>query len=153
MSARPIIAGVLIAGFALLGPATAQDDGSDPLFVKGRSLFNRCRACHAFKPDTRSLSRGPNLWGVVGRKSGTAPGYTEYSPAMQKANVTWTAENIDKYLANPKTFVPENWMNFIGMPKPDERQALLAFLVRISAQSTPVAKTTGLKLYRVDDTE
>ena len=151
MKARTLIGTILLASVATFGQASAQGGQNDPLVMKGETLFNRCRACHAFKPDTRSLSRGPNLWGVVGRKSGTAPGYTDYSQAMLKANITWTAESIDKYLADPKAFIPGNLMNFIGVPKPDERKALLAFLVKISSQTAPVVQTTGLKLYRVDD--
>ena len=145
------IGAMLLASVAMFGQASAQGDQNNPLVMKGETLFNRCRACHAFKPDTRSLSRGPNLWGVVGRKAGTAPGYADYSQAMLKANVSWTPENIDKYLADPKKFIPNNLMNFIGVPKPDERQALVAFLVKISSQAAPVAQTTGLKLVRVDD--
>ncbi len=151
MTSRSLLGIALVASLALIGPAMAQVDQNDPLIIKGETLFNRCRACHAFKPDTRSLSRGPNLWGVVGRKSGTAPGYTDYSQAMLKANVVWTPENIDKYLTDPRKFIPNNLMNFIGVPKPDERQALVAFLVKVSKQAPPTAQTTGLKLYRVDD--
>ena len=151
MSPRTLVAMMLVASVTWLGQAAAQENESDPLFVKGRSLYNRCRACHAIKPDTRSLSRGPNLWGVVGRKAGAAPGYTDYSPAMLKSTIVWTPETIDKYLANPKSYIPNNLMNFIGVPKADERQALMAFIVKESSQAAPVAQTTGLKLYRVDD--
>ena len=151
MNARALVAMMLAASVTWLGQAVAQVAESDPEFVKGRSLYNRCRACHAIKPDTRSLSRGPNLWGVVGRKAGAAPGYADYSQAMLKSNVIWTPETIDKYLANPKAYMPNNLMNFIGVPKADERQALVAFIVKEASQAAPVAQTTGLKLYRVDD--
>ena len=151
MSARAIIALILAAAFALTAQGAVAADEDDPLFVKGRSIFGRCRACHAFKPDTRSLSRGPNLWGVVGRKAGTAAGYADYSPAMLKANVVWTFETIDKYLADPKGFIPGNLMNFIGVPKPEERKALVTYLVKIANQAPPTTQTTGLKLQRVDD--
>ncbi len=122
---------LIVATGALFAQGAVAADEDDPLFVKGRSLFGRCRACHAFKPDTRSLSRGPNLWGVVGRKAGTAPGYTEYSQPMLNAKVVWTAETIEKYLADPKGFVPGNLMNFIGVPKPDERANVVAYLATL----------------------
>ncbi len=144
---------LIVSAAALLGQGAFAADEEDPLFVKGRSLFGRCRACHAFKPDTRSLSRGPNLWGVVGRKAGTAPGYTEYSQAMLNAQVVWTVETIERYLADPKGFVPGNLMNFIGVPKPDERQALVAYLVKVAGVTAAAPRTTGLKLVKVDDVD
>lgn len=135
----------------LMGSEVVAMDESDPLFVKGRALFNRCRACHAFKPDTRSLSRGPNLWGIVGKKAGSIEGYTEYSRAMLESPVVWTAETIDQYLANPKGFMPGNLMNFIGVPKADERKALVTYLIAVAQAPPPPVQMTGLKLVRVDD--
>jgi cytochrome c len=140
-----------LAILLLFAQGAVAADESDPLFVKGRSLFNRCRACHAFKPDTRSLSRGPNLWGVIGRKAGSLANYTEYSQSMLESKIVWDTDAIDKYLANPKGYIPGNLMNFIGVPKPEERKAIVAYLARVAAEAPPPAQTTGLKLVRVDD--
>jgi cytochrome c2 len=146
-----IAALAFMAAAAIAPQSVFAADEDDPLFVKGRSLFGRCRACHAFKPDTRSLSRGPNLWDVVGRKAGTAAGYTEYSRAMLDSKVIWSAETIDSYLADPKGYIPGNLMNFIGVPKPDERKALVNYLVKVTGTAARPEQVTGLKLIRVED--
>lgn len=147
-----LLAAMLIALLPTIEPFPAfAANEDDPLFNKGRALFNRCRACHAFKPDTRSLSRGPNLWGIVGRKAGTVEGYAEYSRAIAESKVVWTAETIDQYLKDPKSFIPGNLMNFIGVPKAEERKALVQFLIKVGETPPPKIQMTGLKLYKVDD--
>ena len=47
---------------------------------------------------------------------------------MKGANLTWSADTIDKYLTDPKGFVPNNKMVFLGLKKPEERQAVIAYL-------------------------
>jgi hypothetical protein len=52
----------------------------------GEKVFAHCAPCHSNKPGENKF--GPSLAGVIGRKSGTEPGYN-YSSAMKEANVTW----------------------------------------------------------------
>jgi cytochrome c2 len=70
---------------------------------------------------------GPNLHGVVGRKAGAVDGFS-YSKPVKEGDVTWTEENLDKYLADPKGFIPGNKMAFPGVKKDDERQDIIAYL-------------------------
>lgn len=68
----------------------------------GRKLFaEQCSACHAL--DKSKI--GPALGGVVGRQAGVFAGYP-YSAALARSGVVWTAENLDKWLADPAVFVP-----------------------------------------------
>jgi cytochrome c len=64
---------------------------------------------------------------VVGRPSGSVAGFT-YSPAMKKAGLTWTEAQLDKWLTRPAGLVPGTSMVFAGLPNPDDRKAVIAYL-------------------------
>ena len=69
--------------------------------VRGQRLFGeRCAACHAL--DTNKA--GPMLGGVFGRPAGSTPRY-KYSPALARAGLKWSADNLDRWLTNPRKFV------------------------------------------------
>ncbi len=70
---------------------------------------------------------GPSLHGVVGRKSGTVPGF-RYSKANQSANVVWTEETLYTYLENPRRFMPGTTMAFAGLRQPQQRADVIAYL-------------------------
>jgi cytochrome c len=55
------------------------------------------------------------------------PGF-DYSDAMKAANLKWTADKLDAYIANPKAVVPEDKMKFKGLPDAKERGDLIEFL-------------------------
>jgi cytochrome c len=102
-----------------------------PLLAKadlavGEAAAKKCAACHTF--DKGGPNRvGPNLWDVVGRKPGSHPGFA-YSKAMASVPEEWNYEHLNKYLANPKAEVPGNKMAFAGIPKIEERAAVIAWL-------------------------
>lgn len=115
---------VLIAGLAVSalagGTAYAQDAAA------GKKVFMRCVACHAVKAGAPA-KMGPNLAGVIGRKSGSAAGF-KYSAAMQKAKLTWNDATMDKWLAKPSAVVPGTSMAFAGLPNPADRANVIAYL-------------------------
>ncbi|HEY8352841.1 MAG TPA: cytochrome c family protein [Sphingomonadales bacterium] len=94
--------------------------------AKGEKLFNRCKACHTVEAGGTDR-QGPNLHGVFGRKAGTKEGYN-YSKAMANADVVWSEETIDKYIADPKAFIPNNKMIFVGIKNEAQRADLIAYL-------------------------
>ncbi|MFG1297892.1 c-type cytochrome [Xanthobacter variabilis] len=87
--------------------------------------FNACKACHRVEPGKNLV--GPTLFGVVGRKAGTEPGF-KYSPAMEAAGWTWDPENLSAYIADPKKTLPGNRMAFIGLKNPEDVKAVVAYL-------------------------
>jgi cytochrome c len=113
----------LAASLALSGPAAAQ---AKPPAALGKLIFLRCAACHSVDKGGPNKV-GPNLSGVVGRKSGVMAGY-RYSPALAAANLTWTEANLDKWLTRPAGLVPGTSMVFAGLAKPEERGAVIAYL-------------------------
>ncbi|MGO8917472.1 MAG: c-type cytochrome [Stellaceae bacterium] len=120
---RSSIAALSLAALALLvaaPPARAQD--------AGETIFKRyCAVCHTVAPGTNKI--GPSLAGIVGRKAGTAPAYT-YTPANKDSGITWTEDNLDKYLTDPKAMVPGTKMLFAGLKNPDDRKAVIAYLAQ-----------------------
>lgn len=120
----------VIVGFGLLVSTAAAAAEGDP--ATGKRVFNQCQACHTVVKGKNGL--GPSLNGVVGRKAGTADGFKNYSPAMQKSDVAWTEENLDKYLSDPKGFLPGNRMIFVGLKKDQDRADVIAFIKQQSAQ-------------------
>ena len=120
----------LIAGFALsvgiVGAASAQDAAA------GEKVFAKCKACHVIDAPTNRV--GPSLHGIIGRTAGTVEGF-KYSEAMiqhGKDGLVWNNENLDKYLADPKGFVPKNKMAYPGLKNADDRANVIAYIDQAS---------------------
>lgn len=92
----------------------------------GEKLFRRCAACHSAESGDGHRT-GPNLYNTVGHEVGGHAGFN-YSAALKDFPGTWTFENLDKYLADPKAFIPGNKMAFAGMKKAADRAAVIAYL-------------------------
>lgn len=108
--------------FALLaaGPAAAADA------AHGRSVFEgECSSCHSVKKGQTVL--GPSLFGIVGRTSGSMPGFA-YSKAMKATNWTWTDARLRAYIAAPKVAVPGDKMAYGGLRNPGRLDDLMAYL-------------------------
>jgi cytochrome c len=97
------------------------------LVNKGKKIFvQKCAQCHSIEQG-KPGKQGPNLFGVHGRVSGQASGYS-YSDANKDAGYQFDSAGLDKYLENPKKAIPGNKMVFAGLPKKAERKALVAYL-------------------------
>ena len=112
---------VFVVGVAWASAAQAAGDAGN-----GATVFNRCAICHD-KTKGGPNKIGPELFGVVGRKAGTYPGFS-YSGAMQKAGFDWTPEKLDAYITSPATVVPGNKMTFAGISNAGQRADVIAFL-------------------------
>jgi cytochrome c len=119
MSISRFIAAVFILLAA--SPAYAAGDAA-----KGKEVFNRCAICHS---DTKGAGNriGPNLFGVVGRKAGTEPGFN-YSTALKSSGITWTPANLEKWVRGPAKMVPGTRMMFAGLSSGSEAQDVVAYL-------------------------
>lgn len=116
------IATAVIGAILLLGAGAARAEGD---VEQGKTVFNKCKACHLIEGNKNTI--GPNLHGVYGRKAAGIDGY-KYSPAMEKAGLTWDDATLDKYLADPKAVVPNGKMVFPGLKDEKERQNVIAYL-------------------------
>lgn len=94
---------------------------------RGAQVFaNECGVCHSVTQGATGMM-GPNLAGVVGRKSGSLAGFN-YSQAMRTKDVTWQAENIAQLITQPQAYVPGTYMPYMGLASADDRQAVTCFL-------------------------
>jgi cytochrome c len=109
-------------GVATIASATASlaaDAG------RGEQLFVECASCHTLEKGVHNV--GPSLSGLFQRKAGSFDDY-RYSPAMKRSNITWTAEELDKFIADPQMIVPANRMPYAGMTNATDRADLIAYL-------------------------
>ena len=96
-------------------------------YARGRRTFKLCQACHTTAEGAGALV-GPNLYGLFGREAGTAEGFA-YSDALKAADFAWTPEKVDHWLENPQTFLKGNRMTFAGVRRPEDRTAVIAYLM------------------------
>lgn len=99
--------------------------------AQGKVAFEAtCSGCHSAKPGENGT--GPSMFGVLGRKAGSLDGYG-YSPAMSGSSVIWSAESLDKHLADTKNFIPGNRMGgfFAGVEDQATRSEIIAYLATL----------------------
>jgi cytochrome c len=96
-------------------------------YENGRKVFNQCRSCHVVAAGGPNLV-GPNLHGVFDRKIGTRPDYA-YSAAAKAAGFHWDAAQLDRWLTDPRGFLPGTKMTFPGVKDPAERRDVIAYLL------------------------
>ncbi len=113
----------LSAGLLTPPPSAFAQDG-DP--AAGRKVFVKCQACHTMQEGKHR--QGPSLYGVIGRKAGTAEDFKRYSDAMKAHDVVWDEENLSTYLENPREALPGNRMIFVGLKDAQDRADLIAYL-------------------------
>jgi cytochrome c len=105
--------------FALTTAVHADGD-----VARGEVHFKDCAACHRLDGGNEV---GPSLHGLFSRKAGELANF-RYSPAMKRSGVTWTAETLDKYIADPQALIPANRMPYAGMANAADRADLVAYL-------------------------
>jgi cytochrome c len=104
---------------------------------KGAEISKKCLVCHNFTKGGGNKI-GPNLWGIVGSKPAEVPGYS-FSDAMKaREDKPWTFEALDEFLTSPRKDVPGTKMTFAGLPKPQERADLIAWLRQQSDSPIPL---------------
>jgi len=130
---------VVVASAAAMMATPAAADGD---VANGKAVFKRCAYCHAVGSGATN-KLGPHLNNLLGRKVGSLPGYS-YSQAMKNAgsgNLVWSAETLDAYLENPKTFIKGTKKVVAGLARPEDRADVIAYL-RTFTQSPAGDRTT-----------
>jgi len=92
----------------------------------GAGVYKRCAVCHTSDKGGGD-ALGPNLFGIVGRKAATRPGYA-YSGPLQKAGIVWSEANLIKWAAGPARMVPGNKMAFPGITSKKQQADVVAYL-------------------------
>jgi glucose/arabinose dehydrogenase/cytochrome c2 len=111
----------LILALAAYGTSTFAADAN-----AGKDVFRgQCALCHSAEPNDNGGAQGPDLNGVLGRHA-AAGGSFGYTEALKKANLTWDAPTLDRFLTSPTTVVPGSAM-VIPVPKKEDRENLIAY--------------------------
>ncbi len=100
--------------------------------ARGEAVFKvHCASCHVLEEGVNRV--GPSLYQKIGAKAGQVAGF-KYSKANAESGIVWTEEQMFTYLKNPQAVIPGTIMAFAGLPDPQERADVIAYI-----------KTTGVK--------
>ena len=125
ISAMRYLLGLLVLVASLASTSTVRADGNA---VAGKIVFQtQCASCHS--PEVGGTGFGPSLAGVVGRKSGTLPGY-KYTTAMASAGLTWDPKTLNDFLTSSTRKVPGTAMS-VALENPQDRENVIAFLTTL----------------------
>ncbi len=135
---------VEIEGAALEGAGPAAVELPAPIMhliatadiAQGEKLSKACAACHSFDQGGPNKV-GPNLWNIVGGPVAGKAGFG-YSDALIGAGGAWSYLHLNKFLWKPKKTHPGTKMNFIGLKKPEDRAAMIAWMRTLSSSQFPL---------------
>jgi cytochrome c len=103
---------------------------------KGAAAAKKCAACHTFEKNGPNRV-GPNLFGIVERDRASGAGFN-YSAAMKAKAGKWTFDDLNKFISNPKGFVPGTAMGFAGIQKDSERADVIDYLRTLADSPVPL---------------
>ena len=140
------IEGATIAGAG----APAKPQLPDPMLhliatadiARGQKLSKACAACHSFDQGGPNKV-GPNLWNIVNRSKASYAGF-KYSNALKEKGGKWDYQNLGHFLWKPKKYAKGTTMNYLGIKKPEDRAALVAWLATLSSSPAGAPSTAQI---------
>jgi cytochrome c len=116
---RAVIMSALCAGM----PLHAADD----LSAARELTIRQCSQCHTFENGDKH-GQGPNLFGLLGRGAGTAPGFV-YSEGFKEAlkGQVWDNALLDRWLTDTLSVAPRAQMVYF-QDDPKVRAKLVLYL-------------------------
>jgi cytochrome c len=109
---------------------------------KGQQTAKQCQACHTFEKGGPNRV-GPNLWGIVGDERGKDRGGFNFSAAMKAKGGKWTFDELNKFLTDPRAYIPGTAMTFAGLSRESQRADVIAFLDKQSDNPVPLPKAAA----------
>jgi cytochrome c len=134
------------AGPGAAGPA----EPSQPIEVllasasaeKGAAAAKQCAACHTFEKGGPNRV-GPNLYEIVNHERGTGRGGFNFSAAMKAKGGTWTFDELNKFLKDPRGYIPGTNMTFAGLSRDGQRADVIEYLRKQADAPVDVPKVAA----------
>ena len=101
----------------------------------GEKVFKRCSACHMIATGGKNMI-GPNLWSIIGKKTGAASGY-KYSKALAAYGKEWSFEEMNGFLIKPSAHIKGTKMAFAGLKKEKDRASVILYMNSKSDKPLP----------------
>jgi cytochrome c len=123
------IAGISVGSLSDISPSKAiniVDLIKNANLKKGKKTFKKCAACHNAKKGA-SNKIGPNLFAIINKRKASASNF-KYSNALKAKGGRWNYQDLNKFLAKPKDFLPGTKMTFVGLKKDKDRANVIAYL-------------------------
>ena len=120
---EPTLASASSAGQAAVGISELLAMGT---VEHGEKVFKRCSACHMIAAGGKNMI-GPNLWSILGKKTGVASGY-KYSKALAAYGKEWSFEEMNGFLIKPSAHIKGTKMAFAGLKKEKDRASVILFM-------------------------
>lgn len=104
----------------------------------GRFLVTqRCANCHAVSEDEDRFAAP--LHNLFGRKAGSVDGKT-YSINIKNLGIAWSPQTLDNWLEQTTFDTPDIRMRHVGIPKADQRAAVITYLKSLPGNGGEPAK-------------
>ncbi|MBX5452816.1 MAG: c-type cytochrome [Acidobacteriia bacterium] len=109
--------------------------------VGKQKVESLCGICHSFNKGG-APKIGPNLYDIVNAKRAHEAGFA-YSEGLAKLGGTWTYENLNHWIYDPRAVVPDTKMIFPGIKNTKERADVIAYLRTLSDHPAPLPAASG----------
>ncbi|ELA09626.1 class I cytochrome c [Moraxella macacae 0408225] len=112
-------------------PPTTRPPVALPVYDQGDAVLGKvayekqCKQCHSLQ--VGSNNKGPQLLRIYGANVGLLNEY-QYTDALKNSQIVWTAESLDRYIANPKQAVNGTRMRSEPIADAKMRQDIIAYL-------------------------
>ena len=107
---------------------------NDQRTVGAEAAYSRyCQNCHSMEKGANRL--GPSLHRIIGRTAGTEPNY-KYSQALKDAGFVWDELTLDRYMGNPREFLPGSIKASLApVASVEDRKKIVAYLQGMARNS------------------